>query len=282
LGVKAVEDLEGGLKAVGVLEYALDIAISTSIGAARQQYVALAGGFGTVAAGYLQTAGYDFTGLFDPTAGSAVTSANFVHVSNFIYQSARAAHAAAYISPNISGLTIAVNHAFDFGNVGAVASTDTTTAGNKTTANELSATYQAGPLTVAAIYVGTANDGNNYAKITEMALGASYDLTVVKLFGSYQNTKTDSTTSLGTDSAMAFNAVAPVTATGAAVLSYGKSTINSAAHSATIGNKSSFTVAWLESLSKTTTAYAAYQKGTVDATSSIDSSVLAVGLRKKF
>jgi len=79
LGVKASEDLDGGLKAIGVLEYAVTLnnsgqttvyggssatstttSTSTAVGnnlSARQQMVGLAGGFGTVAAGYLQTAG---------------------------------------------------------------------------------------------------------------------------------------------------------------------------------------------------------------------------------
>ncbi len=288
LGVNASEDLGNGLKAIVNIEYKLDIANNAAPGvaagtpadAARQQLLGLTGDFGTVAAGYLQTAGYDFTGLFDPTAGSAVTSQDAVHVSTLIQQSARAPHALAYISPSFSGLSFAVNHVFDVANIGAVASADTTTAGNKTTANVLSVTYKAGPLVVAGIYAGTANDGANYNKVSDMSVGASYDLTVVKLFGSWQNTKTDN--ALGTDSAMTFHAVAPVTATGAAVVSYGKNSINSAAKSATVGDASSFTVAYLESLSKTATAYAAYEKKTVDATSSIDSSVLAVGLRKKF
>jgi predicted porin len=287
LGVNASEDLGNGMKAIAVVEYKLDIENNAAPGvssagalAARKQMLALAGSFGTVATGYLQTTGYDFSGLFDPAAGSAVSSADFVHVSSLIQMSARAPHALAYISPDMGGLTFAYNHAFDVANTGAVAEGATT--GNKTTADLFSVTYKAGPLAVGAVYAGTANEDTGYAKNTDMAVGASYDLTVVKLLASYQTNKVDSTTSKGTDNAVAIHAVAPVTATGTVVASYGKSTINSVAQSATVGNKSSFTVAYLESLSKTTTAYAAYEKGTVDATSSIDSSTLAFGLRKSF
>ncbi len=40
---------------------------------ARQQMLAVAGDFGTVATGYLQTTGYDWPVKFDPTAGSLVS-----------------------------------------------------------------------------------------------------------------------------------------------------------------------------------------------------------------
>jgi predicted porin len=299
LGVKAVEDLDGGLKVIGVLEYKLDIANDAAPGVgvaattastpgdskgvsagalqARQQMVALAGGFGTVAAGYLQTTGYDFAVKFDPTAGSAVDTANAVNVSTLIQTSGRAPHALAYISPNLGGVTIAVNRSFDVGNTGAVGDTITTTAGNKTTANLISVTYDAGPLSVGGVYAATGNDGNNYAKVADMAFGASYDLTVAKLFLSYTKTTTDA--ALGSDTALAFHAVAPVTASGTVVFTYGKNDIASTAAS---DNTSGFTVAYLEGLSKTTTAYGAFQKLSKDGTTTTDTNVLAFGLRKKF
>jgi predicted porin len=284
LGVKAVEDLDGGLKVIGVLEYRLDIANNTTVGmtsagaqSARQQMVALAGGFGTVAAGYLQTTGYDFAVKFDPTAGSAVDTAAAVNVSTLIQTSGRAAHAAAYISPNLGGVTIAVNRSFDVGNTGAVADTATTVALNKTTANLISVTYDAGPLSVGGVYAATGNDGDNYAKVADMAFGASYDLTVAKLFLSYTKTTTDG--ALGSDTALAFHAVAPVTASGTVVFTYGKNDIASTAAS---DNTSGFTVAYLEGLSKTTTAYGAFQKLSKDGTTTTDTNVLAFGLRKKF
>jgi predicted porin len=284
LGVKAVEDLEGGLKAIAVLEYKLDLVNNASIGAstagaaaARQQMVALAGGFGTVAAGYLQTTGYDFAVKFDPTAGSAVDTANAVNKSTLIQTSGRAAHAAAYISPNMGGVTFAINRSFDVGNTGAVVENVTTTAGNKTTANLFSVTYDAGPLSVGGVYAATGNDGDNFLKTTDIAFGASYDLTSVKLFGSYTKTTTDG--ALGSDTALAFHAVAPVTTSGTVVFTYGK---NDVASTAASDNTSGFTVAYLEALSKTTTAYGAFQKLSKDGTTTVDTNVLAFGLRKKF
>jgi predicted porin len=288
LGVKAVEDLDNGMKVIAVLEYKLDIANNAAPGvstgaagtqtdAARQQMLALAGGFGTVAAGYLQTTGYDFSNMFDPTAGSAVSSANSVNPSTLINMSARAPHAAAYISPNMGGVSFAYNHSFDVANTGMVASTTATTAGNKTTADLFSVTYAAGPLAVGGVYAATSNEGTGFNKTTDMAFGASYDLTVVKLLASYVSTKTEG--GLDADTAMAFHAVAPVTATGTVVASFGKNTIGSTAAS---DNTSAMTVAYLEGLSKTTTAYAAFEKVSKDGTTTTDTNVFAVGLRKKF
>ena len=74
IGFKGAEDLGNGLKAIFTLEYGLLLDQNTSIGAstnnvanARQQFVGLTGGFGTVVAGRLQTAGLDYT-----VAGSAL------------------------------------------------------------------------------------------------------------------------------------------------------------------------------------------------------------------
>lgn len=227
LGFKHAEGLDNGMTAVAVLEYKLDIGAADGTLAARQEMVALAGDFGTVAAGYLQTAGYDFSVKYDPTAGSAVDTAAAVNPSALITTGGRAPTAAAYISPNMNGLTFAYNHAFDLGTSGA----------DKITANLFSVNYEAGPLSVGGVYAGTASADGAYNKTTELGLGASYDLSDVKLLGTYNSTKTDG--GAGTDTALAFHAVAPVAALGGAVVfTYAKSTLKTAAT-----DKSGFTAA---------------------------------------
>ena len=116
LGVKGAEDLGGGLKAVYNYEIKVDPTINTGFEAARQGLVGLAGNFGTVAAGYLQTTAWDFGGKFDPTGGSAVSALQNVQNSVggvFLIQDvaglARAPHAIAYISPTVEGFKAAVN-----------------------------------------------------------------------------------------------------------------------------------------------------------------------------
>lgn len=281
LGVVAAEDLDNGMKAIAKVEYKLDGAVSDGVGVARQEMLALAGGFGTVAAGYLQTTGYDWAVKFDPTVGSSVSSLQAVNASMLIGSTAvaaRANRALAYISPDMGGVTVALNHSFNVGNTGMVASGATT--GNKTTATLLSATYNGGPLAIGGVYATTANDDANYNKTTDMALGASYDLSVVKLLGTYQTSKVAN--GAGSDKAMSFSAVAPV-GPGALVAQYAKNTIAGAGDN----NDNAMTVAYLYGLSKTTTLYGAYNKINAKATvagvtTKTDTTVVAIGVKKVF
>ena len=280
IGVVSAEDIDGGMKVIAKIEYKLDVANSAGVGDARQEMLALAGGFGTVAAGYLQTTGYDFMGKFNPVAGAAVDALGAVNPSylGLISSSSRAQQAAAYISPDMSGLTIAVNHTFNAVGTAMVASGATT--GNKTTATLMSATYAAGPLAVGAVYEATANDDTVFSKNTQVAFGGSYDLGVAKILATYNTTKMDATGDAGnTDSAFSLSAVAPV-GPGAVVGSFAKNNIKTTTAD---DNSTAFTVAYLQGLSKTVTAYGALEritkKGTPD---DITTTVLALGLKKVF
>ena len=325
LGVKTAEDLNDGLKAVVVLEYGLDPQTNNTIGSpgvgnaavARQQMLALAGGFGTVATGYLQTTGYDFAVKFDPTADSLVSPLQSMTTgTHFLIGSAaiasRAQRALAYISPNMGGVTVAVNYSTDtglngngLGNLGV----PSTASDAKVGATLASVNYDWNALSVGGVYAkSSAPTGLEALSLTDYALGASYDFTVVKLFGTYQQTKNDTAGAVA-DKAMSFSAVAPV-GPGAVLFSYAKSTIgNSTMTAATTGgvglglaagasaNGSGYTVGWLQGLSKTTTAYATLTKVTNGSNSSQysvinnslaggtvgeSSTLLAVGLNKKF
>ena len=309
LGVKTAEDLNDGLKAVVVLEYGLDPQNNTTIGTAgagntavaRQQMLALAGGFGTVATGYLQTTGYDFAVKFDPTADSLVSPLQSMTGKNgFLIGSnavaTRAKRALAYISPSMSGVTVAVNYSTDVGLQGlglgnlAVPSTSPDT---KISATLVSVSYDNGPLSVGGVYAGDSVPTAN-SNTTDYALGASYDLTVVKLFATYQQSKTNAVASPASDAnkAMSFSAVAPV-GPGAVVFTYAKSSLGTV----TSQDGNGYTVGWLQGLSKTTTAYATVTKvsngsagsqysvindGLAGGTLGGSSTLLAVGLNKKF
>ncbi len=296
LGVKATEDLGNGLTAVALVEYALNTETSASIGAARQQMLAVAGSFGTVATGYLQTTGYDWAVKYDPIAGSSLSSlqvASKGFIIGTIAAAARAQRALAYISPNINGLVLAANYTTSFDNaLGNLTLADTATTGLKTTAYLLSANYDAGPLSVGGVYAATANASTGVNHNTEWAVGGSYDLGVVKLMGTYQS-DTSSAAGASAQKAYSLAGVMPVS-TGAFAVTYGASKISTAN-----SNGSSLTVGYLHTLSKTTTAYAAYQtvsQGSATRAYSADnnafsaasltlggsSSVIAVGLRKKF
>lgn len=294
VGLKISEDLGDGLTAAGVLEYSLDAQTSDTVGSARQEYVALAGGFGTVASGYLQTAGYDFGVKFDPVTGSSISPQQNVTKTDFLIGSvavaARAQRAVAYISPNIGGLTVAVNYSTAFAGTGN-ANLASTAADAKVAASLLSATYTDGPLTAAAVYAGT-NNATGISNLSEYALGASYDLGVAKVMGTYQ-TQTTNATASKTHNAYSLSAVVPVGGDAVAV-TYAANKLDTA----TDTNGSSYSVGYLRNLSKTTTAYAAYSSVTNGAgtnkysvanngfttglSNGGSSSLIAVGLRKKF
>lgn len=297
LGVKVTEDLGDGLTAVGVLEYGLDTedsdGLATASTTARQKMLALAGGFGTVATGYLQTTGYDFAAKFDPVAGSTVSPLQNVTKTNFLIGTvavaARAQRALAYISPDISGLTIAVNYSTSLAGLGNLTVAENA-AVTKTTASLISGMYTAGPLMVGAVYAGTSTPVST-GDTTEYSLGGSYDLGVAKLLGTYQSSKVSSASTSNT--AYSLSAVVPVGGNAVAA-SYAANTMATAN-----SNASGYTLGYLHNLSKTATVYAAYtgmtQGSATNAYSVIgnkiaggtmslggSSSMVAVGLRKKF
>ncbi len=297
IGVTGAEDLDNGMKAIVKLEYALDTQTSDSLGAARQEMLAVAGGFGTVATGYLQTTGYDFAVKFDPTSGSTVSPLQNVTKGRFLVGSAaiaaRAQRALAYISPEMAGVTVAWNHSTSLAGLGNL-TVNSANADVKSTATLISATYTGvANLVVGGVYA-VANIAAPNSNIKDLALGASYDLTVVKLMGTYQTSKVDAG-GANTDKALSFTAVAPV-GPGAVVATYAKNTIDSTAGA---DSANGLTLAWLQGLSKTTTLYAAYSKMSQDSgtnaysvignalaggamTAGGSSTMLAVGLKKTF
>jgi predicted porin len=301
IGVNAAEDLDNGMKAVINLEYSLDTQTNTGVGNARQEMLALAGGFGTFATGYLQTAGYNWQVKFDPVAGSLVSplqSMNQGMLIGTIAAAARAPRALAYISPNMGGFTAAVNYTTELtGGLGALTHANSTQF-TKATAMLLSGTYEQGPLAVGLVYAsldgGKDNAGVNQADMADVALGGSYDLGVAKLMATYQTSKTTpiAPAASTTNKAASFSAVIPAGpgVVGVQIANHKNATSNAGA--------TGYLVGYLLPMSKTVTAYAAYESvknqsataafsadnnalgGVVTAGGS--SSVLAVGLRKKF
>lgn len=295
-GAKVTEDLGNGLTAVGVLEYALDTQIKTSSVdlTARQQMLAVAGDFGTVAAGFLQTAAYDFAGKFDPLSGSAVSPyQSITKGGKFLVGAttgaARAQRALAYISPSISGLTVAVNYTTSLDNaLGNLTQPENATAGLKTSAYLLSGTYVLDVLTVGAVYASASSDNANTTSSSDLAVGASYDLGIAKVMGTFQTASIASKT----NTAISLSGVMPL-GEHAVAASIAMSTMDTANT-----NGTGLTVGYLHNLSKTATAYAAFHTvGNGSATSDYSvvgnaltgnltaggsTNLIAIGLRKKF
>ncbi len=310
LGVKATEDIGNGLTAVAVVEYGIDTQaaeVKTDTAnnlVARQKMLAVAGDFGTVATGFLQTAAYDFLAKYDPLYGSGSSAHSIVAKGQIVGGlAARAQRAVAYISPNISGMTFAANYVTAGTGAGLLTQVSSSL-GEKDTALLLSANYAVDALSVGAVY-GSANTGKDATgatgvvttnpagvKITEFAFGASYDLGVAKVMGTYQ-TQNDDTTGAKADTVFSLAGLYPVS-TGVIGVLYAANKVNDSAAS----SANALTAGYLHTFTKNTTGYVVYssvKNGSAINSFSVSSNLLAgkltnggssslfgVGLRKKF
>jgi predicted porin len=297
IGAKVTEGLDNGMTAVAVLEYALDTEVSTGLtgATARQQMLAVAGDFGTIATGYLQTTAYDFNAKFDPTYGSAVSPIQSVNKGGgfLLDGAARAQRAVAYISPKIGGtMTFAVNYATALAGLGNLTKASAATTGLKTTAFLVSGTFDQGPLTAGAVYTKLNNDNTGGASPSEFAFGVAYDLGMAKVMGTYASHSTGAATSV-TNTMFSLSGVMPMGG-GALAATYSSNSMNTANT-----NGKGFMVGYLHNLSKSTTAYVAFENmknGSATSAYSVfnngvaagftanggNSNLIAAGLRKKF
>jgi len=318
LGFKGVEDLGNGLKALFVLEYRLQndtnagiggnyaasasptAAVSSASGQARQQLLGLTGGFGTVAAGRLQTTGYDWVVKYQTLAATAFDAINLVTgVGGFRVNTGkdvRADNALAYISPNFSGFTFALNTASAIEQAVGVAPA----AATSIRANLASVDYTNGPIAAGLVYEQL--KGSDIAAATtnqaDWALGGSYDFGVAKLNATYQTTQDKSAAGVGIlgnkNKAYHVGVAVPVGAKSAIVASYA---VNRIATTAADDNAKAYNLAYTYELSKRTKAYAGYAHaangsgavagttvgfGAAPVTTSGSTSVLAAGLAHSF
>lgn len=268
IGFKGTEDLGNGLKALFVLEYRLDVDSNNTLGGtrnaapdaggpARQQLVGLTGGFGTVAAGRLQTTAFDWQGKYETLTATAFDVTNQLTKNNFRFNlsnDSRANNAIAYISPSMAGVTVAVNHSF------AAEQAVATNAAASLGATLVGVYYDNGPLSLGLI--GEKLQGNGATEGTErtdMGFGASYDFGVAKLTGTYQTTKNQGALAAGEiekrDAVWSVGAQVPVSAKGKVHVLYAGSKIQSTAAD---DNGKGVSIAYTHDLSKRTTAYAGF------------------------
>jgi len=266
IGFKGVEDLGNGLKALFTLEYALAIDNNAALGSAdapwsgtvaRQQFVGLTSNYGTVVAGRLQTAGYDWACSVNPLAGGAFATNDKLNGRTLLAcgSTGRADNAVAYISPNFAGVTVALNTA------------RLTESRNNLTANPSnqdstaylgSVNYQVAGLNATAIYTRiNANATVANDDVREWGLGGSYDFKVVKLFASYQNQKAEAAATGKSDKTYQVGVSVPTTTTGAVHASF--SHLNYASTSAN-DNQNAWSLGYTHGLSKRTKLYAGYNR----------------------
>ena len=122
LGFRGEEALGNGLKAIFTLEYGLNIDDNSGVGNsssgvnARQQFVGLAGGFGSITLGRQYSPGYQATANNDPAAGAAFEPQSFLsnQAGNTITpnNNARWNNALAYTTPNWGGFSAKAIYSF--------------------------------------------------------------------------------------------------------------------------------------------------------------------------
>lgn len=192
IGFRGSEDLGGGLKANFNLQTGgLDLSSgATGLNFSREAWVGLEGaGWGAIQFGRSSSVaakvmgGYDFNGTsyssaYDRAGISAVTW----------YGSSRRSSQVQYVTPNFGGFTMRAGFTAKGDNeVGAAATSPyaaynaTQPAGGEKAQYTLGATFANGPLSVSAVGETKSNDGLR----TAYAVGASYNLQVVKLAATY-------------------------------------------------------------------------------------------------
>lgn len=249
-----------------------------------KQFVGLTGGFGTVVAGRLQTAGLDYTVAGSALGGSpAVGAVNQISSNNdfpLLNSASRANNAVAYISPSFGGLTLAVNHA-------RVSEAAAATDEKDSSATLLAANYENGPISAGLVY-GKADieQGISKGDSTEWGVRAGYDFSVVKLQAAYQSAKLKENSPFGWTGETAKNkrwvlsATVPVTAKIGVIGEYAQAKLDQGTGNSDDKNKA-YTLAATYSLSKRTTAYAAFVAVRPEANNS-DVNIYGAGIRHAF
>jgi len=175
VGLKGDEDLGDGMTAVFLFENPVNFdtgAWGSAAGSARQSYVGLAGGFGTVLAGRLDTPYKSSTNSWDPFID---TKADYNNIMN----GPRVSNTLAYVTNNMNGFKAALAYVMPSVSSGSDALPMTKTA-KKQSAIDLGANYDNGPLGVAFAYEVLTKSGSTKTGASEpddatfWKLGAKY------------------------------------------------------------------------------------------------------------
>ncbi|MFY9477071.1 MAG: porin [Aquabacterium sp.] len=290
IGVAGSEDLGGGLKA----EFALESFLGTDTGSTytnmaggfwgRASWVGLSGGFGRAIIGQYGNAFFTLGYTYNPFGSSMTFSPTMVSWYGLSGDATGAAlgydtgwvNSITYETPNLGGFTAALQYA---------PKENASGAGDVKDNYALSGTYNAGPLSVMAVYTSSGNDNAAYvARQKNWGLGASYDFGVLKLQGQYAQIKTQDAAGNETekDKFYQIGATIPVTSAGNVLLTYGQTKYDFLTGEAKLKQ---FAVGYDHSISKRTGAYAAFTNKKLSGDITINDStanVFAVGVRHAF
>jgi len=194
IGFKGAEDLGGGLSAIWQVENSLNIDEGSGTWAARNTFIGLKGGFGTVLGGKHDTPLKGVGRAVDMFGDGFADSRNVLGGGS----DTRANNVVAYLSPNFSGFSLAAAYSTDLG-TGYTAFVGTTTSTAAYTADKdsadlynLSATYSNGPL-----YLGVAyGDGDGHEAIgvgSHWRVAGGFTFGGFRLVGQYDNLEDDNT-----------------------------------------------------------------------------------------
>lgn len=286
-GVRVSEDLGGGIKAIGTLEGFLlvDTGQTGRVAGvdatwARNAFVGLTGGFGTLKLGRSGPPLFVSTLVFNAYGDSFGYSPSIRQYFAAPYGTPVVGdtgwnNAIAYNSPNFAGFS--ANVLFAAGEKAATAT------GNNIGANVM---YFNGPVGVTAAWQNVKAQGvlgraisafPGFVDQTAYQVGASYDLKVAKLFAQLGRVKTDANADVTTDNAH-FSASVPI-GSGAILAAVGRSKIETQGVS---GDRKSTmsTVGYNHKLSKRTEVYGLYMNDRFTALK--NGNTLAFGLKHVF
>lgn len=310
LGFKGAEDLGNGAKAIFALEYRIDLDGNYGIGSdnpsrvvARQQYVGLTGGLGTLVAGRLQAAVFQWLGQATDLVGSPQLGAHHLVGMNggFFSATGRLNNAIGYTSPAFYGVTLGVAH-------GRLTERSASTGNEDSKINQMALSYQNGAFTAGYAWskasdwtlgetgtlgpgfiVGTTStptaDGiaAGYGRsiqghdLTETGLRAGYDFGVAKVMAIHQTMENYAPLAAKTfkDKKNVLSVVVPV-ATGKVVAEYANAAMESTPDAKV------YTLLYQHNLSKRSALYGAFARYNTDGANTGDYSRIAIGMMHKF
>lgn len=313
IGFRGSEDLGNDLKAIFALEYRVDLDSNTSIGSdnptrvvARQQYVGLTGGFGTLVAGRLQAAVFQWLGGLGPATelvGSPALGAHHLVGMNggFFSATGRLNNAIGYTSPAYAGITVGLAH-------GRLTERASITGNADSAINQAAISYKNGPFTAGFAWsrasdwtlgetgtlgpgyiVGTTSaptvDGISagYGRsiqghaLTEIGLRAGYDFGVVKVMAIHQTMDNFAPTAMRNykDKKNVISVVVPVS-TGKIVGEYAKANMES------LPDAKAYTLMYQHNLSKRSALYGAFARFDSAGPATSDYNRFAFGMLHRF
>lgn len=255
LGFKGSEDLGNGLKAIFQIESRLENDGNSSFGTARDTFVGLTGGFGTLIAGRNSTPLNNWLGEYDPSGVSnAFRSSNVNLVGDL---ETRVDNSIVYAAPTFSGVEFAALYAPD--------EDDT----ESSDIYGIGLQWKGGPM--AAMFTWHAVD--NF--VDNFAVGFSYDFGVAKIHTNYIFNEFDVANSED-EQAWALGVSAPIGAGTIGVGYTGQTDIGGISDN----DADVWALTYKHNLSKRTYAYAGYQYQDWDNRDSIDT--YGVGIAHHF